>query len=104
MGWDHFGGKNEPGAGPWEIMRCDDCFTYGGKNAVATDIEAILKHRIDCGCDWPEYQCRGKNGWSGDIQCGEPMIELEPFLWVCKKPDCMHKEDVRSWNQPKAAA
>lgn len=42
MGWDHFDD-------PYEIERCDDCGRF------SSDDEAILAHRDECGCAWPEY-------------------------------------------------
>lgn len=41
-GWLHF---NEP----FEIERCDTCAPEG-----FTDQDAVRKHRVDCGCEWPE--------------------------------------------------
>ena len=96
-GWGHFGAENEPGSGPHEIMRCDDCHIYDCVNGVLGDTEAVHKHRIDCGCNWPERRCRGVGGWSGGMRCGHPMVEIEPFYWACVMVDCLHKEDERPY-------
>lgn len=47
-GWGHF----ESSSYGREVERCDSCAGRG--SPCPTDEDAVIRHRIECGCDWPE--------------------------------------------------
>lgn len=72
-GWAHF-------EDPREIQRCDDCAGIGARNGLESDYAAIQAHRLQCGCDHPEQECR---------ECGHEMHQCdEPGCFHCDHPHC----------------
>ncbi len=76
---------------PYEIEKCDECGKYD------SDDEAVVAHRLECGCDWPDYHSDGHVSHLPCFSCKKnidgQVYRVEPFEYICS--DC-HAERTKT--------